>query len=400
MKRAAMGMYLILMLFIMVAGCAPTKQEIPTEEIRGRADRAFDELQKEETGERGISEDDSSAVSPLEGVQEKEGSTVQVTKGARPDWVDGESIQYPSSSYLTGVGYDADRKSAEDKARAEIAKIFLSKVDSRTRTYQDYLQTTSSRGKSSSEETFSIQEITDVSTKKVLTGVRIAQIYQQAVPEQLYYALAVLDRNQSATILSDRIRKLDRDMEMLLDMARGEADVFKKIKYLKQSIGKHALREAYDTELRIVSRSGRGISSPIHFTEIKSELDDILLRDFLIGVSVTGSRGDEIQDALVQGLNQEGFSISEDVNAANVYIRGAVEIRPLERGTADWKYVRWRAHFDMVDRAGGSVFGSFTRTGREGHLNLQQAEDRAVRKIRDTLTTEIAGEVRRYIFSQ
>ncbi|MBW2311103.1 MAG: LPP20 family lipoprotein [Deltaproteobacteria bacterium] len=399
MRRTTIGRYLMLALFITVAGCAPAKQEIPTEEIRARADRAFDDLQKEETGEKGISEDDSSAVRTLGGVREEEGSAVQVSKGARPDWVDGESMQYPSSSYLTGVGYDAERKSAEDKARAEIAKIFLSKVDSRTRTYQDYLQTTST-SKSGSEETFSIQEITDVSTEKVLSGVRIAHIYQQSSPEKLYYALAVLDRSQSATILSDRIRKLDADMEILLDMAEGEADVFKKIKYLKQSIGKHAMREAYDTELRIVSRSGRGISSPIHFTEIKSELDAILLRDFLIGVSVTGSRGAEVQDALVQGLNQEGFSISEDVYAANVHIRGEVKISPLERGTADWKYVRWRAHFDMVDRAGGSVFGSFTRTGREGHLNLQQAEDRAVRKIRDTLIMEIAGEVRRYIFSK
>ena len=399
MRRAKIVMYLIIIPFIMVAGCAPTKQEIPAEEIRGRADRAFDELKKEETGEKGISEDDSSAISPLGRPHEKKGYPVQVTKGARPDWVGGESIQYPSSGYLTGVGYDADRKSAEDQARAEIAKIFVSRVHSRTKMYQDYLQTTPS-GKSGSEETFSIQEITDVSTEKVLSGVRIAQIYQQSRPEQLYYALAVLDRDQSATILSDRIRKLDREMEMLLDMANAESDVFKKIKYLRQSIGKHAMREAYDTELRIVSRSGRGISSPIHFTAIKSELDAILLRDFLIGVSVTGNRGGEVQDALVQGLNQEGFSISEDVNAAHVHIGGAVEIRPMERGTAEWKYVRWRAHFDMVDKASGSVFGSFTRTGREGHLNLQQAEDRAVRKIRDTLTTEIAGEVRKYIFSQ
>ncbi len=399
MRRAKIVVYLIIISFVMVAGCAPTKQEIPTEEIRGRADRAFEELKKEETGEKGISEDDSSAISPLGKPQEKRGYPVQVTRGTRPDWVDGESIQYPSSAYLTGVGYDADRKSAEDKARAEIAKIFLSKVDSRTRTYQDYLQTTSS-GKSGPEETFSIQEITDVSTEKVLSGVRIAHVYQQSSPEQLYYALAVLDRNQSATILSDRIRGLDRETEMLLDMANAESDVFKKVKYLRQSIGKHAMREAYDTELRIVSQTGRGISSPIHFAEIKSELDAILLRDFLIGVSVTGSRANEVQDALVQGLNQEGFSISEDLSTANVLIRGEVEIRPLEMGEAEWKYVQWRAHFDMVDKKGGSVFGSVTKTGREGHLNLQQAEDRAVRKIRDTLTTEIAAEMRKYIFSQ
>jgi len=160
------------------------------------------------------------------------------------------------------------------------------------------------------------------------------------------------------------------------------------------------MREAYDAELRIVSPAGRGISPSVQFAEIKSRLDAILLREFKIGVSVSGTRANEVQDALEQGLHQEGFSVSEDLSAAHVLIKGAVEIKPLERGTAEWKYVGWRAQFDMVDTVGGSVFGSFTKTGREGHLTLRQAEERAVRKIRDTLAGEMAGEVRNYIFSQ
>ena len=81
-------------------------------------------------------------------------------------------------------------------------------------------------------------------------------------------------------------------------------------------------------------------------------------------------------------------------------VRGTVEIKALDRGTAEWKYVRWRTHFDLVDNAGGSVFGSVDKTGREGHLSIPQAENRAVRKIRKALTTEIVEEMRRYIFSQ
>jgi hypothetical protein len=54
----------------------------------------------------------------------------------------------------------------------------------------------------------------------------------------------------------------------------------------------------------------------------------------------------------------------------------------------------------MVDKEGGAVFGSVSKTGREGHLNLQQAENRAVRKIRKALTTEITEKMRRYIYSQ
>ncbi|UCH00834.1 MAG: hypothetical protein JSU78_02420, partial [Deltaproteobacteria bacterium] len=223
---------------------------------------------------------------------------------------------------------------------------------------------------------------------------------QETGTEPIFYALAVLDRDQSAKILRDKIQQLDQGIKGLLNRAEGEEDMLAKVKYLKQSIQKHILREAYDAELRIVSTSGTGISSPTHFTEIKSRLESILLRDFLIGVSVKGSRAVEIQEALVQGLNQQGFSIGEDLSRAKVLVRGAVEIKDLDRGTPEWKYVQWRTHFELVDKRGDSVFGSVNKTGREGHRSLPQAENRAVRKIRKALTTVIAEEMRQYIFSQ
>lgn len=398
MREIRIYVSLVLFFLIMIAGCA-AKKEIPTEAIQGRAEHAFDELKSEETGGKAFPKEKRGEKRALAQPSKETRGKVQVKKGKRPGWVDGESIQYPSSRYLTGVGYDPDRKLAEDKARAEIAKIFMSKIDSRTKTYQDYLQITS-KGKSKTEETFNIQDITRVSTQKVLSGVRISQVYQETGARPIFYALAVLDRDQSAKILGYKIQELDQDIHQLLSRAKGEEDLLAKVKYLKQSVQKFVMREAYDTELRIVSQKGKGISSSIHFTEIKGRLESILLRDFLIGVSVTGSRANEVQDALVQGLNQQGFSVSADLNRVNVLVRGNVEIKPLERGTSEWKYLQWRAHFDMVDKKGGSVFGSVNKTGRQGHLNLQQAENRAVRKIQKALTTEITQEMKRYIFSQ
>lgn len=398
MRETRIYVSLVIFFVIMIAGCA-AKKEIPAEAIQGRAEHAFDELKSEETGGKAFPKVKRGEKTTLAQPSEETRGKVQVKKGKRPGWVDGDSIQYPSSKYLTGVGYDPDRKLAEDKARAEIAKIFVSKIDSRTRTYQDYLKITS-KGRSKTEEIFSIQDITSVSTQKVLSGVRIAQVYQETGTRPIFYALAVLDRDQSAKILGYKIQELDQDIHQLLSRAKGEEDLLAKVKRLKQSVQKFVIREAYDTELRIVSRTGKGISSSIHFAEIKGRLESILLRDFLIGVSVKGSRADEVQDALVQGLNQQGFSISQDLNRVNVLVRGNVEIKPLKRGTSEWKYVQWRAYFDMVDKKCGSVFGSVNKTGRQGHLSLQQAENRAVRNIRKVLITEIAGEMKRYIFSQ
>ncbi|MDX2440395.1 MAG: LPP20 family lipoprotein [Desulfobacterales bacterium] len=304
-----------------------------------------------------------------------------------------------ASFYMTGVGYAPDRQTAENKARAEISKIFYSEIDASNRAYEEYLQTTY-KGKSKTRESINIEDITKISTQKVLSGVSIAQVYQQSRPEKLFYALAILDREQTKRILRQKIAQLDQDIQKLLADSQIEKDKLIQIKYLNTCIEKHIIRQAYNTELRIVTRSGEGIPPSISFTEIKKQLTDILLRDFLIALSVKGTRSSDIREALVEALNKKGFSVSDDFANASVVVRGNVNIRPFEQGSSEWKFVRWKAYFDLVDQQGGAVFGSIKKTGKEGHLNVSQAEERAVRKIRKILATDIADDITKYIYSQ
>jgi hypothetical protein len=401
MRRVNSYLFIFFFITLFGVGCA-SQSEIPADKIREGANRAFDDVKAEEGGKQSSSNDNKKTI-PRNSSQspEQDNDSPKVQKGKRPEWIDKPSAQFPTSQYLSGVGYGPARKSAENNARAEIAKIFSSTIDSRTRTYQGYVQI-DGQGESNTEETLSIEEITAVSTQKVLTGVRIAHVYQEEGAHPIFYALAVLDRDQSARILQDKIQELDQDIRNLLDRAQQSGDNLERIKYLKQAIQKFILREAHDSELRIVNLAGQGILSPIHFEDIKSRLESILLRGFFIGVSVSGDRSVEVRDALIEGLNQEGFTVSDDLSKANVLIRGTVVIKSLDKGTAEWKYVEWRTHFELVDKKGGesSVFGSINKDGRQGHITLQQAENRAIGKIRTILIEKIAREVRRFIFFQ
>ncbi|MBU4258078.1 MAG: LPP20 family lipoprotein [Proteobacteria bacterium] len=406
MNRFIKQLYLAVLfsaLVLMVAGCS-TRLRTHEEEIRGRSSIAFDELKAEEGGggggEEGAAYSNESKQIRRSGLIEVEkNKSSHIKQGKRPDWIDKESEFYPSSMYLTGVGYGSNRQSAEDKARSEIAKIFYSNIHSRTSTFQEYLQTTS-ESKEKVTERFDIEEITKVSTQKLLSGVRIAQVFQQTKPDNVFYALAVLDRNKSAMILKYKIQELDTEIRRLINNAEKEEDKLSKIKILKEAIRQYILREAYDAELRIVNKSGKGVPSNSSFAEIKNRLTAILLRDFLIFLSVKGDRAAEIHDALIEGLNRQGFSISEDFNRASVAVRGNVEIRPIEFGAQEWKYVRWRVYFDLIDQKGEAIFGSVSKTGREGHISLSQAEDRAVLKVKKILTEDIADDMTKYIFSQ
>jgi hypothetical protein len=126
----------------------------------------------------------------------------------------------------------------------------------------------------------------------------------------------------------------------------------------------------------------------------------VLLKDFLIALSVQGSRAEEVRRALVEALNSKGFSVSEQIGRAGVVARGRVEIKPIPQGQAEWKFVRWSAYFDLVDQNGGAIFGSVQKSGKSGHLTTAQAEDRAVRSIRQSLATEIAEDLSNYILRQ
>lgn len=389
-------------MLIILAGCVSQPQKnIPEEDIRSRADRAISDLSAEKTGSPEQYQPQNGSLDATRGgsTGRESADTVPVITGKRPDWVDGRSKQFPPDRFLTAVGYGSERSLAEDKARAEIAKIFYSDIRSSNRTYQEVLENTAG-GESSSTENINFEEITNVSTRKVLSGVRISQVYRESGPTLQFYALAVLDRYQTEKILERKIEELDRDIQKLYAESLKQADKLSQVQYLQLCVRNHILRQAYDTELRIINPTGRGISPAVSFTEIKKRLSDVLLRDFFIALSVKGTRAVEIQRALVEALNRKGFSITEETPRASVLARGTIDIQPIEQGASDWKFVRWKAYFDLVDQQGGAVFGSVQKTGKAGHLNLAQAEERAIRKMRKTLAEEISADLTQYILSK
>ena len=389
-------------LLLILMGCAAQPQprdQMSEAEIQSRSDRAFADLAAEESGSASRQPEPSTTGPARVGTITGESTaSAPVIEGDRPDWIDGPGSRFPHDRYLTAVGYAADRSTAEDRARAEIAKIFYSDIRSSNQTYQEILETTTG-GKTSSTESVNFEEITRVSTDKILSGVRIAQIYQASGPDQQFYALAVLDRYQAEQILTNKIKGLDRDIAGLYSQALEQGDRLTQVQYLQRTIQKHILRQAYNTELRIVSAGGSGIAPSVSFSEIKTRLSDVLLRDFFIALTIKGSRAVEIQQSLIEALNQKGFSISEEIDNANVLARGTIEIKPIDQGASDWKFVRWQAFFELVDQKGGAVFGSVKRSGKAGHLTLAEAEARAIRKMRKALSTEISEDLANYILA-
>ena len=88
----------------------------------------------------------------------------------KPAWIDGVSADYPSAQYLTGVGQGDNRAVAEDRAYAAVARIFKAEVSAQSKDWESYL-VVEQRGSSRDERRLTLDNLTRVSTDKVLENV-------------------------------------------------------------------------------------------------------------------------------------------------------------------------------------------------------------------------------------
>ena len=319
----------------------------------------------------------------------------------RPHWVDEPSLEYPKSTYLTGVGYAGNREDAENKALAKISMQFKIKVDSQSKVWEKYVQR-QAEGKESVDHVVDIEDLTKISTDTVLEGASIVETWFDSV-EAYHYALAILDRKKMAASLAGKINSLDSEAETLVRDAGAARSEREKLRLYKRAIMKLLERDLYNTQLRIADPGGRTIKPKLSLEELKGLVDEILNNRFLIGVEVGGDARNEVRSALIGGLTKQGFIVGGEGAAAgrpvNVLVKGRVTIAEADRRDPQFEHVRWAASFDLVDVTNNdNIFGNVSEDGREGHVSRAEAERRATAKMCKVLTAKIAGEISAYIF--
>jgi hypothetical protein len=312
-----------------------------------------------------------------------------------PDWVDGGGAGYPEAAYLTGVGRADSPEAAEDRAYAAISRVFSAQISQRTTEWERYLQADGEE--TTSQRDISIDQVTRVSTGKVLEHVIIAERYQDT-RTKVHYALAAMDRRQAAATLRERISGLDREVDALLDPTAHRDDTLARIRALHLAVRLLLLRDAYHTDLQIVDPSGRGAESLTRLKTVRLQLQRDLEQHVKITLDVTGDEAAAIRIALTQGLNDYGLPVSGADNApADIVIRGAASFEAVEH-MPQGPFVRWTAGFDLLDRSTDQIIGSIRRSGREGHVTQPEARARALRAAQQAVSEDAGRTLAGFLF--
>ena len=326
------------------------------------------------------------------------------TGKGKPGWVDGRSAEYPSTQYLTGVGQADTRSNAEDQAYAAVARIFKAEVAAQAKDWESYL-VVENRGVTNAERRLTIDNVTKVSTDKVLENVGIADVWYDS-DRRLYYALGVMNRSQAETALMEKVSVLDRAIDVDVAESRQETDKLAKVRALRRAGRNLVLREAYNTDLRVIRVSGKGTSSAYQVNELSGELEQFLATNLVLEVQVSGDQAEPVGRALAEGLIREGLRVTttkterEEAGSPELIVRGTVRLFPIEVRDPNFKYVRWCSDFEIVEPETRRVVGATAHGGREGHLTEREAMAKTLRVMQHELSSDVAKAIAAHIFGE
>jgi hypothetical protein len=330
---------------------------------------------------------------------------------AKPDWIDGVSAAYPPGQYLVGVGQAESRAAAEDRAYAAVARIFKAEVSAQAKDWESYLLI-EQRGHSSEERRLTLDNLTRVSTDKVLENVRIVDRWVD-VHRGLHYALAGMHRSQSETSFMERMTELDRSIGDDMEAAHRPSDKLAKVRALRRAARNLVLRETYNADLRVIRPSGQGTAAAYRVSELTHELEQFLATNLVLVVAVTGDQVEPAQRALTEGLLKEGLQVTsrpwggDRSNGSDsggpspeLLVRGVVRVWPIDVRDPQFKFVRWCSDFEVVDLTSQRVIGALSKGGKEGHLSEREATAKVVRVMQQEFSADVAKAIAAHVYGE
>lgn len=330
-------------------------------------------------------------------------------RGVEPAWIQGKSREYPPEQYLLGVGQAESKTVAVERAYAAVARIFRAEVHAQSRDWESFLLL-EKRGQTSMERRLTLDQITKVSTDKVLENVRVLESWQDPKAGH-HYALAGMDRAQAGAALLERIAELDQAVETELAESRRSPDKLARVRHLRRAIKDLVLREAYNTDLRVIRSSGHGIEAAHRVPELTAELEQFLAESLVVGVAVKGEQAEQTRRAVIEGLIREGLRVTaQTVESAfgpdgqvsgtppELLVNGTVSLWDISVPDPRFRFVRWCGEFVIIELSTQRVVGAVSLGGREGHLTVSEARAKAFRIMQQELTSNLAKTLAAYIY--
>jgi hypothetical protein len=303
-----------------------------------------------------------------------------------PAWVIDYNKVYPERDWVCVVESAQNRQQAQAAASSSLAGTFKVDVQSLTTAAQNFSRTVSN-GESQilQADGFGRQ----VNATSDITGLMgVITEYWTDPKSGAVYVNARMNRVEGAATYSAIIKGNDNAITALKKEAANNPATFDAFESLCVAADLATLTDNYLNILSVLNSSARQSLSVSYGNAAAVEiLRQQAARAIVITVKINGDVNSRIAKAFGTVFSSRGFRTSAE-NSVNPYVLQAdFNIEELELKAGGNSFVRYELTAALLNADGVEVF-SFSENDRQGHINMSEARQRAIRAAEDAITGE------------
>lgn len=263
----------------------------------------------------------------------------------RPEWVDGSAeSKYPVNRYLVGTGQGDSAALARDRARADLVKVFETRIVEQSEDVSEAAQTWSGGNTAVQQAESSIRRVLTTSSEHAVEGIRIAEAWADDTGR--HHALAVLERGPASIRLRARIDELDQASDRLVAAAGAEADPLRRIGLASAAVANQRERSVYQRYLRVLDPAGVGLPPGHGLGRLIQDRERLAAR-IRFAVRADGADADAVERLLTAALVDGGYRLAT-LAEADYLLVGQADLN--ETGAEGWQWARGVVRVDLYDR--------------------------------------------------
>lgn len=314
-----------------------------------------------------------------------------------PVWVDNPSDQFSDQRFLMAVGSATSRQVAKNRARGNLAKIFVSEVEVDEKSVQKYKEITNSKGGQSTTEFQSKTQLitqTDIQSNQQMKNVEIKEVH--TAENGTIYALAVMNRMETSQLYTEEINRNKKTIESLRKKAAQTNSKLERLIYVKQALTRARMNEMLINQRAILTGPRSQIGGP-SLADITQEYRQAKQE---CTVRIEGKEIPRVvESAITRQLQNEGFSVVQNGSTPVVTINMNMMIDPVDLDRPNAKFMQWALQVEAQNNENGQWFSTYAAEGREGSMNKKYARKRAIQAARETITSEFPGFINSELLS-
>ena len=314
-----------------------------------------------------------------------------------PGWIESPYKQYSSEKYFAAVGSDRNKEKAELKAVEQLSSIFGQNVNTNIESSSTMTHTELEVLSQTFQKSTLNQQILIEVDQKDLIGIEIAESFQDE-EHDLWYSLALLDKEKTCTLYEELTKKNNSTIETLLNFTGKMDDSFHKLAYLYKAQNLANLNEAFFTRFYVINpeKSLEMKNKCIPATDIKLKLDKVAMK-IPVFVNVENDLNNIVHSAVWEMLKSFGILSSDKKSEYSLNVKITKDFREVSNPTMF--YCEFFISAEIADKS-GLILIPWQEKARAGGKSEKLAEEKAYTFMSEKIKSEYRSAIENYLYGE